>query len=88
MDSLSKLLRRNAYHHILFGYVIGVRNNLPGMSVQNAIGQFVKHFELDKDTNPETLRLTFIRMEQEFYQHIRQEHGKQKTEVGNGTKEN
>lgn len=71
---LSKLLKRNGFHLIMFGYVRAVKKNLPTVSVIDVIKQFMDEFEIThEEMNLESLRTTYDRMNKEFIEHLRNE---------------
>jgi hypothetical protein len=59
-----KFLKRRQDHMLMFGYVHGVRNNLPSVSVRKAIGQYLDFFNIDGDVR--ALENEFTRMVKEL----------------------
>lgn len=59
-----KFVKRRQDHMLMFGYVHGVRNNLPSVSVRSAIKQFLDYFNLDGDAR--TLENEYTRMVKEL----------------------
>lgn len=62
----SKVVRRSAIHLLSFGYVAG-RMKSNNISFQDAIGEFLAHFDLD-EINPESLEREMRRMTVEYLQ--------------------
>lgn len=59
-----KFLKRRQDHSIMLGYVYGVRNNLPSVSVRKAIAQYLDFFNIDGDVR--TLENEYTRMVKEL----------------------
>lgn len=58
--------------NFMFGYVYGVRQNLPSVSIEKAIVQFKKTFAVPDDTMS-TLgaKRQYIRMEEQFINYLK-----------------
>lgn len=66
-SSLPKLVKRNAYDLVMFGFIQGIRFNFSGISIDTAIGFFRKAYNLtEEDLNTETARTTYSRMQTEY----------------------
>lgn len=62
-----KFLSKEAHKHILFGYVNAVRHNLPTVSVDKAILNFMKYHNLNDDNfNRDSARVTYNNMVKEY----------------------
>jgi len=62
-----KFLTKEAYQHIFFGYMNCLRYNLPTISIEKGIQNFMKYHNLNDDNfNAESAKVTYYRMIKEF----------------------
>lgn len=64
--TIPKLLKRSAYDLIMFGYVRGVRNAFPNVSVEKALWRFAEEFNLADDFQIEGAKKAYARMNDEL----------------------
>lgn len=90
LRKMDKFLKRDFYEKIMFGWVTGVRQNLPSISLDKSIDQFYKHFNLTEDVfiKKASAKRTYERMIVEFLETQKSNDKKTNpTEMGNITKE-
>lgn len=64
--SLPKLLKRNAYDLLMFGYVKALQQVFPSISVEKAVMKFAEEFDIVEGFNIGSARTAFIRMNEEL----------------------
>lgn len=58
----------------MFGYIRGVKKNMPTVSVSKIVEQFMNDFNLDPDDfNTDSARVTYEQMNNEFMQMLKNE---------------
>ena len=62
---VTRIARRNALHLISFGFVAG-RMKCTGIPFQDAVGEFIEHFGLGNEINPESMEREIRRMTVEY----------------------
>lgn len=90
--ALPAIARRDYIEKVMFGYVAGMRRGLkyglPGITdervtehvtVGKAVEAFMKEFSLTSEYNPESLRVTYQRMEAEHRDELRGKEADQRT---------
>ncbi len=74
MNGIAKFTRRQSYEHMMFGYVHGVKENLPTVSVEKAIAQFFEVFNINHDDYKiESAHKAYQRMSTEYYEMLKNE---------------
>lgn len=69
---LQKFFNKRQIHLLMFGYVNGVRKNMPTVSVDIAIRQFLAYFEFDgEDLDATSLRMQYYDMEKLLREHAK-----------------
>lgn len=72
--SLPKFLTRKSFDLCMFGYIRGVKKNMPTVSVSKIVEQFMNDFNLDPDDfNTDSARVTYEQMNNEFMQMLKNE---------------
>lgn len=62
--------------NFMFGYVFGVRQFLPSVSIDKAIVQFMRAFDVSEDMmNPDSAKRQYIRMEHQFVKYLQKDDG-------------
>ena len=63
--TIPKILKRNAYDLIMYGYVKGMQDNFPTISIDKALVNFAERFNIVKEFNLESARSAYERMNRE-----------------------
>jgi len=62
-----KFLTKESYKYVMFGYLNALRYNLPTITIDKSIRNFMKYHGLDDDTfNSDSARVTYYRMLKEY----------------------
>lgn len=65
--NIKKLYKRNILEVMMFGYVNSLRFNMPTVSIEKAILNFMKHHSIDEEAlNLETAKKSYYRMQNEY----------------------
>lgn len=64
---VTRIARRNALHLLSFGFVAG-RMKCTGVPFQRAVADFIEHFGLFDEINPESIEREIRRMTVEYMQ--------------------
>lgn len=68
MNEISKFFRQPPFNMMMFGWVYGLKLNIPSVTIEEAIKNFMKNNNLhgDVDVNVHTLTSTYRRMLSEY----------------------
>lgn len=69
---LMKFIRRDSMEKMMFAWVNCLRTNMPGVSIEKAITNFIKYHNLEDDLSVVGCTTTYVRMQREYidYQRI------------------
>jgi hypothetical protein len=64
---IEKFIKRRTFDVLLFGWISSLRHNLPGVTLDQAVSQFLAHFGLTEEEHSlDTAKRTYLRMVNEL----------------------
>lgn len=68
---LMKFIRRDSMEKMMFAWVNCLRTNMPGVSIEKAITNFIKYHNLEDDLSVVGCTTTYVRMQREYIDYQR-----------------
>lgn len=72
MKAISKFINRRSIDLLMFGWVTGIRRQMPAATVEQTVKAFSDFYGIEEDDYPiETMKSTFFRMNNEMVDYLR-----------------
>jgi hypothetical protein len=83
MNEISKFFKQPPFNMMMFGWVYGLKLNMPSCTIEQAIGNFMKNNNLqeDVDVNVHTLTSIYRRMLSEYMDVLKTKKEDEKNQV-------